>query len=126
LRILVVDDHETVRRGVRSILESRKDVKVCGEAANGQEAVEKAAELVPDLIVLDVTMPQLDGFTAARRIRTFLPDVPILMFSMHGGLQVTIEAQHAGAQGLVSKSAAEQVLLKAMDAVFRGQTYFQA
>jgi two-component system, NarL family, invasion response regulator UvrY len=63
--------------------------------------------------------------TAARRIRRFLPEVPILMFSMHGGLQVTIQAQHAEAQGLVSKSAAEQVLLEAMDAVFRGQTYFQ-
>ena len=78
LRILVVDDHETVRRGVCSILESRKDVEICGEAANGQDAIEKASQLTPDLIILDVTMPELDGFAAARQIRTFKPEVPIM------------------------------------------------
>jgi DNA-binding NarL/FixJ family response regulator len=126
LRILVVDDHETVRRGVCSILESRRNTEICGEAVNGQEAVEMASQLKPDLIILDVTMPQLDGFAAARQIRTFLPEVPILMLSMHEGQRIAREAQQAGAQGFVSKSAAGQVLLKAVEAVLQGQTYFPA
>jgi DNA-binding NarL/FixJ family response regulator len=93
---------------------------------NGQEAVEMASQLKPDLIILDVTMPQLDGFAAARQIRTFLPEVPILMLSMHEGQRIAREAQQAGAQGFVSKSAAGQVLLKAVEAVLQGQTYFPA
>jgi DNA-binding NarL/FixJ family response regulator len=124
LRILVVDDHETVRRGVCSLLESHKNVEICGEAANGQEAIEKASRQYPDLIILDVTMPALDGFAAARQIRTFLPDVPIIMLSMHEGQHIELQAQQAGAQGFVSKSAAGQVLLKAVNAVLQGQTFF--
>jgi DNA-binding NarL/FixJ family response regulator len=124
VRILVVDDHETVRRGVCSILESRKHIEVCGEASNGQDAIEKAAELKPDLIILDVSMPTVDGFAAARQIRTFLPEVPILMLSMHDGHRVIEEAQQAGAQGFVSKNAAGQVLLRAVEAVSQGQTFF--
>lgn len=119
-----MDDHETVRRGVCSLLESHKDVEICGEAANGQEAIEKASRLYPDLIILDVTMPALDGFAAARQIRTFLPDVPILMLSMHVGQHIELQAQQAGVQGFVSKSAAGQVLLKAVNAVLQGQTFF--
>jgi DNA-binding NarL/FixJ family response regulator len=124
LRILVVDDHVTVRRGVCSILESRKIVEICGEAANGQEAIERASELEPDLIILDVTMPDLDGFAVARRIRTFLPEVPILILSMHEGQQIARAAQQAGTQGFVSKSAAGLVLLTAVDLVLDGHTYF--
>jgi DNA-binding NarL/FixJ family response regulator len=124
LRVLIVDDHETVRRGVCSILESRKNVEVCGEAANGQEAVAMASELSPDLIILDVTMPEMDGFATARQIRTFLPEVPILMLSMHDGPTVTGEARRVGAQGFVSKSAAGKVLLEAVEAVLQGQNYF--
>ena len=127
MHILVVDDHKTVRRGICSILESRKNVEISGEGLrNGQEAVEKATELVPDLIILDVTMPRLDGFAAARQIRTSLPEVPIFMLSMHEGHSVVREAQPAGAQGFVSKRAVGQVLLQALDAVFRGQTSFPA
>jgi DNA-binding NarL/FixJ family response regulator len=124
MRVLVVDDHETVRRGVCSILEARKDVEICGEASNGQEAVEKTSELNPDLIVLDVTMPVLDGLSAARQIRTILPEVPILILSMHEGKSIVREAQQAGVQGYVTKSEAANVLLKAVDAVLQGQTFF--
>jgi two-component system response regulator NreC len=124
LRILVADDHETVRKGVCSILESRKSIEICGEAANGQDAIEKASELNPDLIILDVTMPGLDGFAAARQIRTFLPEVPILMLSMHEGPSLASEAQRSGAQGFVSKSDAGDVLLKAVEIVLRGKTFF--
>jgi DNA-binding NarL/FixJ family response regulator len=114
MRVLVVDDHETVRRGVRSILETRKDVEICGEASNGQEAVEKTSELKPDLIVLDVTMPVLDGFS----------EVPILILSMHEGKSIVRAAQQAGVQGFVTKSEAGSVLLKAVDAVLQGRTFF--
>jgi DNA-binding NarL/FixJ family response regulator len=124
LRILIADDHEIVRKGICSILESRKNIDICGEASNGQDAVEKASQLNPDLIILDVTMPNLDGFAAARQIRTFLPEVPILILSMHAGPSVVREAQQAGAQGFVSKSEAGHVLLKAVDAVLQGQTFF--
>jgi len=106
------------------MLESRKTVEICGEAANGQEAIEKASQLKPDLIILDVTMPDLDGFAVARRIRTFLPEVPILMLSMHEGPQIAREAQQAGTQGFVSKSAVGQALLTAVDLVLDGRTYF--
>jgi DNA-binding NarL/FixJ family response regulator len=124
MRVLVVDDHETVRRGVSSILEARKDIEICGEASNGQEGVEKTSELNPDLIVLDVTMPVLDGFSAARQIRTILPEVPILILSMHDGTSIVREAQQAGVQGFVTKSQAGSVLLKAVDTVLKGRTFF--
>ena len=93
-------------------------------ASNGQDAVEKASQLNPDLIILDVTMPNLDGFAAARQIRTFLPEVPILILSMHEGHTVVSEAQQAGAQGFVSKRDAANMLLKAVDAILQGQTFF--
>lgn len=126
MRILIADDHELIRKGLCFILESHKNTEICGEASNGQDAVEKATELNPDLIILDVTMPGLDGFAAARRIRTFLPEVPILMLSMHQGSNVVKEARQAGAQGFVSKGDAGHVLVKAVKAIFAGQTFFPA
>src|ERR1700688_3955040 len=93
MRCLLVDDHESVRMGVTAILSSRANIEVCGEAANGEEAVEKARELKPDLIIMDVNMPVLDGIHSAKEIRTFLPDVPILFFSMHDGVYLVHEAK---------------------------------
>jgi len=124
LRILIADDHEIVRKGVCSILESRKNIEICGEASNGQEAVQNAFQLHPDLVILDVTMPVLDGFTAAKQIKEILPHVPILMLSMHDGNDVVREAQLAGVQGFVTKSEAANILLTAVDAIFEGHTFF--
>jgi DNA-binding NarL/FixJ family response regulator len=124
LRILVADDHETVRKGVCAILTSKKGIEICGEAANGEEAVQKALELKPDLVILDLTMPVLDGFGAAKRIRKLFPTVPILILSMHDGRQITREAELVGAQGFVSKGEAGRVLLKAVDALANGQRFF--
>jgi DNA-binding NarL/FixJ family response regulator len=124
-RILIADDHETVRKGICFILESHVGVEVCGEATNGREAVQKAIELRPDLIILDVTMPELDGLSAARQIKVALPDVPILILSMHMGSGMIKEAQRAGAQGFVTKAEAATVLLEAVDTVLRGQDFFQ-
>jgi DNA-binding NarL/FixJ family response regulator len=110
--------------GVTAILSSRPDIEVCGEASNGKEAVDKARELKPDLIILDVNMPVLDGIHSAKEIRTFLPDVPILFFSMHDGVYLVHEAKMAGVQGLVSKTDARATLLDAVDALAKKQTYF--
>jgi DNA-binding NarL/FixJ family response regulator len=124
MRCLLVDDHESVRVGVTAILSSRPDIQICGEASNGKEAVEKARELKPDLIILDVTMPVLDGINSAKEIRKFMPDVPILFFSMHNGVYLVHEAKLAGVQGFVSKTDARATLLDAVDALINKQTYF--
>jgi two-component system, NarL family, nitrate/nitrite response regulator NarL len=124
LRILIVDDHELVRRGIAALLLSRSGVELCGEASNGEEAIQKAAELRPDLIILDVTMPVLNGLEAARRIREFLPSVPILMLSMHDGQQIMEEVKLAGAQGFLSKNEVAAVLLQAIDTLVQGGNFF--
>lgn len=124
MRIMIADDHEVVRRGVCSILESRKGVEVCGEAVNGAEAVQKALELRPDLIILDVTMPVLDGFSAARQITRQLPKLPVLMLSMHDGKEMIRASKSSGAQGFVTKTEVSSTLLTAVDTLLQGGTYF--
>ncbi|HEY2544872.1 MAG TPA: response regulator transcription factor [Candidatus Acidoferrum sp.] len=126
MRILIVDDHEAVRKGVRAILRSRPDLEVCGEAINGEEAVAKAEELKPDLIILDVTMPVLDGFGAAREIRKRMSEVPILFYSMNDGRAVMESAKAVGANGFITKSEAGGVLLKAVGALSNKETFFPA
>lgn len=124
MRILVADDHETVRKGVSAILTSHKDVEVCGEAANGREAVEKANQLQPDLVILDITMPTLNGFEAALEIRKTMPSVPILFLSMHDGRQMLQASKTAGVQGYITKTQASETLLHAVDALLRGEVFF--
>ena len=124
LRILVADDHEAVRTGVCTILQSRGDVEICGQAANGREAVQKAGELNPDLVLLDITMPVLDGLSAAREIRNLVPRVVILFLSMHEGEHMANLAKSSGASGYVSKSAGSDTLLKAVDIVTAHGTFF--
>lgn len=125
MRILVADDHSAVRRGVCTILRSRNDIEVCGEAQNGKEVIEKARELEPDLIILDVTMPLLDGISAAREIKKFMPHVAILVLSMHRGKRAIQEAKLVGAQGFVSKSQLTTTLLNAVDAILKKDTFFE-
>src|ERR1700760_4971996 len=86
--VLIADDHEIVRKGIAAVLSSRTDLSVCDEACNGEEAVDKSLKLLPDLVVLDVSMPVMGGFTAARIIRKALPHVPILILSVHEGSQI--------------------------------------
>jgi DNA-binding NarL/FixJ family response regulator len=124
VRVLIVDDYAAVRKGVCVILSSRLDIEVCGEAENGEEAVEKAKALRPDFIILDVTMPVLNGFDAAREILKILPDVPILMLSMHQHQQFVAEAKRAGVHGYVTKAEVADTLLQAVDALLSGQTYY--
>jgi CheY-like chemotaxis protein len=104
-RILIADDHEAVRRGVRSLL-TRDALEICGEAENGKEALEKVRELKPDLVILDVSMPVMNGFEAAREIRRFAPRTKIVLFSVHDSPQIIEIAKRAGADAYVLKSAA--------------------
>jgi DNA-binding NarL/FixJ family response regulator len=124
VRVLIVDDYAAVRKGVCVILSSRLDIEVCGEAENGEEAVEKAKALRPDLIILDVTMPVLNGFDTAREILKILPEVPILMLSMHQHQEFVDEAKKAGVRGYVTKAQVAETLLEAVDALLSGQTHY--
>ena len=123
MRILIVDDHEALRAGVRSVLESR-GLEVCGEAADGQEALAKALQLRPDLVILDITMPVLDGFSAAREIHKRLPGVGILLLSMHESASMVNVAKSSGARGYVAKSEGIARILKAVDAIADNRTFF--
>jgi DNA-binding NarL/FixJ family response regulator len=123
LRILIVDDHEALRAGVRSVLENH-GFEVCGEADNGQEALTRALQLRPDLVILDITMPVLDGFSAAREIHKRLPGVGILLLSMHESASMVNVAKSSGARGYVAKSEGIARLLKAVDAIAHNRTFF--
>jgi DNA-binding NarL/FixJ family response regulator len=111
MRVLIADDHEVVRKGVGNILKSHLDVEAAIEVVNGKDAVEKATERSPDLVILDVAMPVLEGFSVAERIKKALPNVPILMLSMHDGPEVVRASKLAQAQGFVTKSEDAEVLL---------------
>jgi CheY-like chemotaxis protein len=105
-RILIVDDHEAIRRGIRSLL-SRDSLEICGEAENGKQALEKVRELKPDLVILDVSMPVMNGLEAAREIRRFAPRTKIVILSVHDSPQIIEIAEKAGADAYVLKSAAD-------------------
>jgi DNA-binding NarL/FixJ family response regulator len=124
VRIVVADDQEVVRKRVVATLMSRGDFEVCAEASNGKEAVEKARELNPDLVILDITMPELNGLDAARQIRSFAPNLPILILSVHKSKQVVEEAKKIGVRGYVTKGDAIQKLLLAVDTVLQDRTFF--
>ena len=123
MRILIVDDHEALRAGVRSVLEAH-GLEVCGEAANGLEALQKATELQPDLVILDITMPVLDGFSAAREISKRLPRTGILLLSMHESASMVNVAKSSGARGYVAKSEGIARILTAVDALAHNKTFF--
>jgi DNA-binding NarL/FixJ family response regulator len=124
IRILVADDFETVRKGICAILSSRQDIEVCAEVANGEEAVRKAKELKPDVIIMDFSMPVMDGLEASKRILQALPETPILMFSMHKMAALTEAARNAGVRGFVTKGESAQNLLLAIDSVLRKDPFF--
>ncbi len=103
-RVLIVDDHLAVRRAVTRVLESQPDIEVCGEAENGRMAIEQAQRLKPDLIVLDLSMPVMNGLEAARVLRTMMPDIPILLYTSFATSNLTEAALAAGVSRVSSKS----------------------
>lgn len=124
VRILIADDHEVVRRGVRSLLTSRKEWDVCGEAVDGRDAVKKAKELKPDVVVLDISMPHLNGFEAARLIHKEVPQSKILILSQHNVSEMLQTALDSGARGYVSKSEVSRDLLPAVEAIIHNRSPF--
>jgi DNA-binding NarL/FixJ family response regulator len=124
LRILIADDHALVRQGLRSVLEAQTNWTVCGEAKDGREAVKLALKLRPDIVLLDVTMPELNGLDATRQICRGLPGTPILVLTMHESEELCGEAVQAGASGCVLKSDSPRQLLAAIEAVAAGGKYF--
>jgi DNA-binding NarL/FixJ family response regulator len=124
LRILIADDHAVVRAGLRSLLESHSGWEVCAEAPDGREAVEKASKLEPDVAVLDIGMPLLNGVEACRRIRGCSPATEILILTMHESDDLVQQVVEAGARGYILKDDADRVLLAAVDAVRQHKPYF--
>jgi DNA-binding NarL/FixJ family response regulator len=115
LRILVVDDHAVVRRGVRSLLESHEGWEVCGEATTGRDAVEQSRQLRPDVVVMDLSLPELNGLDATRQILKDAPGTEVLVLTMHRSEALARDVLRAGARGYMMKSDADENLITAVD-----------
>jgi DNA-binding NarL/FixJ family response regulator len=124
LRILIADDHEVVRAGVRSLLEGQPDCEICGEAVTGRQVVALAQQLKPDIAIMDITMPELNGLEATRQIRKVAPTVQVLILSVHESEELVREILDAGAHGYVLKSDAGRELAAAMHALRKHETFF--
>jgi len=124
MRILFADDHEMVRQGLRAVIEEQHGWEVCGEARTGREAVAKALELKPDVVVMDFTMPELNGMDATRQIRAALPRTQVLILTMHESEELIPEVLAAGALGYVLKSDAAGSLVEAIQALAEQRPYF--
>ncbi len=122
LRVMIVDDHRIVREGLQMALEIEEDIEVVGEAGEGREAVEKAQELKPDLILMDVMMPGMNGIDACQKIRELLPETRVVMLTATGDQESVTASLVAGAQGYVLKAASRDELLRALRAVGRGES----
>jgi two-component system, NarL family, sensor kinase len=121
-RILIADDHEMLRRGVRNTLQTELDLEICGEAVDGQDAVEKVKALQPDLVILDINMPVLNGLVAVRQILRFRPQTKVLVFSVHDSDQTIKEVHAAGAHGFISKGKDAQDLLRVVRDILKVNT----
>src|SRR6476661_10966837 len=124
LRVLVADDHEIVRKGVCALIMSHPGWEICGEACDGREAVDKATQLKPDVVILDIGMPSLNGLEATRQILKVNPQARILILTLHDSDQIVREVLNAGARGFLLKSDAARDLVAAVEALRRDKTYF--
>jgi two-component system, NarL family, response regulator NreC len=122
-RILIVDDHEIVRKGLRSLVESCPQLEICGEAADGIEAVEATVRLAPDIVVMDISMPKVNGLDATKQIREKVPRTRVLILSQHDSSQMVNAAKQAGAVAYIAKTQVAHDLLTALEAVSRGQSF---
>jgi two-component system, NarL family, response regulator NreC len=124
VRILLADDHTVIRAGLRLVLERQTDFRVVGEASDGREAVALAAQEKPDVVLMDVTMPNLNGIDAARQITTARPEISVIILSMHSDESYVLRALKAGARGYLLKESAEADLISAVRAVSSGKAFF--
>jgi len=122
-RVLIVDDHAVIRRGVQGILSTHPEWDLCGEADNGQDAIRLAGELRPEVVIMDVSMPGMNGLEATRIINSVLPDIKILLLTLHSSSEFVRSAFYAGARGYVLKSDAENELVRALNVVVGEGTY---
>ena len=123
LRVLIVDDHGVVRAGIRSLLEAETDMEVVGEAARGEEALEKVRKLHPELVLMDIAMPGMNGIEATRRIKEEFPDICVLVLTMHDDEEFFFPVLRAGASGYVLKEAEPKELLHAIQVVINGEAF---
>jgi DNA-binding NarL/FixJ family response regulator len=126
ISILLADEQVVVRRGLRSLLEERPDFKICAEAGNGRDAVELALRHRPDIVILDIALPVLNGIDATRQIRKLSPASEVLIFSAQGGEDVIRDAIVAGARGYVLKSEADDQIVKAVEALASHHAFFSS
>jgi two-component system, NarL family, nitrate/nitrite response regulator NarL len=124
IRILLVDDHPVVRKGLSACLSDRANIIIIGEAADGMEAIQKVGELSPDLVLMDVEMPVMNGLTATESICKRYPKTKVLVVSMHNNPDYVVQAIQMGARGFTLKTAPSEELLKAIDIVQRGEPFF--
>jgi DNA-binding NarL/FixJ family response regulator len=126
VRILVADDHDIMRRGLRQLLSSRPGWEVCGEAKTGREAVALAEQLKPEIVVMDISMPDLNGLEAARKIHKLFPKMGILILTLHFSDQLVFDIVEAGARAYIVKSDADKDLVSAVEALVNHRTFFTA
>jgi DNA-binding NarL/FixJ family response regulator len=124
VRILIADDHDLMRRGVRTLLEPHPGWEICGEATTGREAVAKAEELKPNIVILDISMPDLNGVDAAKRIKKVSPDTEVLIFSAHYSDQLIREILEAGVRGYIVKSDSDRDLVIAVESLSKKKPFF--
>ncbi len=123
IRIILADDHKIVRDGLRALIENQAGMKVVAEADNGRETVRLARDLLPDLVIMDIGMPDLNGIDATRQITAELPDVKVIALSMHSDRRFVVQMFRAGASGYLLKDCAFEELARAVNAVLKNQTY---
>lgn len=122
-RILVVDDHAIMREGIRALLSLHEEIEVVGEASEGKEAIEKAQELMPDVVIMDIAMPGMDGLEATRRIKRKNPRIKVLILTQHDNKEYILSVIKAGASGYVPKRALSSELISAIHAVQHGESF---
>jgi two-component system response regulator NreC len=123
IRLLLVDDHEVVRTGLRMLLESQSDIKILAEASTGAEAIQMAREFNPDVVVMDITLPDITGIEATRQLKERQPEIAVVALTIHEDEQYFFEMLQAGASGYVPKRAAPEDLITAIRAAFAGEIY---
>ncbi|PKN76720.1 MAG: DNA-binding response regulator [Deltaproteobacteria bacterium HGW-Deltaproteobacteria-10] len=126
IRLFLVDDHEVIREGLKTLLESQKDMEVIGYAANGRTAVKKIKALGPDVVIMDITMPEMDGIEAARQVMGSCKHTKVIIFSMHSSGEHVERALHAGVHGYVAKESAGTEIIQAVRNVQAGKTFISS